>query len=721
VDDPFATGKTQTGYVVGTELASGALGTLSVARARSGDSPGRVVLLRRIDARPPWNVGVLEALRATATKAKGIHHPSTLGIVDVSMAGSVLMVATEYVEGAPLQALVLQARELRRPLPATLGVRIGRQLARAVIAARAALLEEDVQDPIRAVHPECILLTSGDEVLIADLGLITLAQVPDDPRLIAYRAPELLDAGSVPDERAIVYSIGLVLWELLAGRDAFSQSSAVVTASAVRTQVATGAIPRLDRVASGKLSPLLVEIAMQSVGRDPGSRFPSVAALAGALDALGASGKSGDIGRFLHDSGREFIEAQRRVLVPTADRAPKSGRPTFRPPAATLVPDLDFDDLPAADGVDVTAELDAAWTAGVPAPPPVQAGPPRRIGLAAFVPVEPPVVGIDPGTRSTRDVDALLKGADSPRAAPASASPAEGWRPHTEPSDGPALELTQRPITPLPLITPPTATPLPLVTQPHSAMPQPGVPYVPTPVAGFSRVPTPAAPFARVPTPAPFQRVPTPATPFGRFPTPQPTPQPGEAGAARGHFESTTPYVATPLPSEGRLRIMTPASAAPIGMTTPIPTRSRSGLGIALFLLFAIPAAVAAFVIFRPFDKRSSETPRPLEPPASAAIDEVPRNEGPSAAAASARSSDPASPVERRRRWEEPVIRDELPQVDPPSAASVMLAPRAAPEPPHSASAAPPPPAPASRPSEPENPYLETPGEQKKPKKDRGF
>src|SRR6185295_5993003 len=214
----------------------------------------------------------------------------------------------------------------------------------------------------------------------------------------------------------------------------------------------------------------------------------------------------------------------------------------------------------------------------------------------AFVPVEPPVVGIEPGPRSGLDVDGLLQQSSGPAPAAAARRDLIATSPlllvprpaaDADGSDGLPLQLSQRPITPMPLVTPPATAPLPLVTPLPGAVAQPA-PFarVPTPAAPFTGVPTPAAPFTRVPTPAaPFARVPTPASPFGRFPTPQPGS--GESGG-RAHFESTGPYVATPLPSEQRIRIMTPASQAPLGLDTPVPPRPRSGLGIALFLLFAV-------------------------------------------------------------------------------------------------------------------------------------
>ncbi|HET7738470.1 MAG TPA: protein kinase, partial [Tepidiformaceae bacterium] len=189
----------------------------------------------------------------------------------------------EYVEGASLR----QVLEARGPIPEAEVLRIGAQIAGALeYAHRQGVVHNDVK-------PENIIVTDSGVAKVTDFGVaetVTRTLSPEDARAllgtIAYLAPEVMQ-GATPDARADVYSLGLTLYELLAGRLPFVGSSAAAIAS---QRLAAPAPPVRTFAAgvSGRTDALL----SRAIAFLPGERYEDAGALRKALEeAAGALGR----------------------------------------------------------------------------------------------------------------------------------------------------------------------------------------------------------------------------------------------------------------------------------------------------------------------------------------------------------------------------------------------------------------------------------------------
>jgi hypothetical protein len=403
-------------YDAAVELARGKLGLLS-----AGHGPGRVVFIRRIDQKPPWDASLLEACAASVQRAKTLHHPSLLAVIDAVPSPTGLLVVTEYVQGVPLRVLMTRAREQRKPMPLRAALRIADELARALAAAEDLLKQSDGR-PLVGLHPECVIISSGDDALIADLGMITLERAPEHPEIVAYRAPEL-ESGK-GDARAVVYSLGLVLWETLAGRDAFGQSAPSATVAQIRKQAREGRVPRLDRIVRN-VPPLLVELVTQSINVDPNARFPSVAAFGEALASVSEKRKPGELLKYMDELCADLITRQRAGLTLT-NIAAASWRPTvhtFDAPQQPVIPKA-----------------------------------PRLIGLAAFQQTPN-----EPGVESGNAVDSLLGHEEPVPSAPMiTVEPMQVDMPPSAPLSTPGRP--PQATSPLLLVNKPLPTPTPVAT-----------------------------------------------------------------------------------------------------------------------------------------------------------------------------------------------------------------------------------------------------------------
>jgi len=214
--------------------------------------------------------------------AAQLSHPHILPLFDSGEAGqrgsgeeTFLFFVMPYVEGESLRDRL--AREKRLPIDDAL--RITREVADALsYAHRAGIVHRDIK-------PENILLQSGHPV-VSDFGIASALQAAageplTDPGFAvgtpAYMSPEQ-SVGEAVDPRSDVYSLGCVLFEMLAGDPPFTGS----TAQAIQARKALDSVPRLRTVR--ELVPEGVEQAIRTaLARVPADRFATVAEFSAAL------------------------------------------------------------------------------------------------------------------------------------------------------------------------------------------------------------------------------------------------------------------------------------------------------------------------------------------------------------------------------------------------------------------------------------------------------
>jgi len=262
-------------YEIGELRGEGATATVSRAFDRLLHRDVAIKLLKPAFAQ---DAGVVERFYGEARAAAGIVDPHVVGLYDVIADGPVHALVMEYV-GGPSLADVLK-REGR--LPEERAVAYARQIAHALAAAHArGILHRDVK-------PANVLLAPGGVVKVTDFGLAKAFEHDDlalteAGRLVGsayYFSPE--QAQGLPLTPASdLYSLGVVLYQLVTGALPFDASSPVAAAVAHVTTPAPseGALARA-------MSPGVAAIVGKLLQKDPHERFASAAELANALDAL---------------------------------------------------------------------------------------------------------------------------------------------------------------------------------------------------------------------------------------------------------------------------------------------------------------------------------------------------------------------------------------------------------------------------------------------------
>jgi len=294
-------------YRIEDALGTGGMGTVYralVEQPVEGLIVGSCIALKLLHGHLVEKPGILERFRREAKAGKTIRHPNVVRTVDVGRAGlggeTAHYLAMELVEGQTL-------RELKDDLD-TVPEALVREIARQVAAALCAIHREGVVH--RDLKPENVLITGDDRVLLMDLGIARLVE-DEEPLTEAgqfagslhYAAPEQFGAGPV-GVTADLHSLGVLLYELLSGRNPFRRDHIAETMSAH-----LGENPaRLDH-RDPAITPFTAEIVAELLAKDPKDRPASACDLVTILD-------EGETSAWWSDRRHRREEDDRRPTVP---------------------------------------------------------------------------------------------------------------------------------------------------------------------------------------------------------------------------------------------------------------------------------------------------------------------------------------------------------------------------------------------------------------------
>jgi serine/threonine-protein kinase len=215
---PDMTGRKLGPYVISSPIGSGGMGEIYLARHTRLD---RDVALKLLPSHFTSDPQRLARFTQEARAVSALNHPNIITIFDVGHIEEIHFIATEYVEGQTLRQLV------KTRLPGLrVSLEIGAQIASALDAAhRAGIIHRDIK-------PENVMVRPDGFIKVLDFGLAKLIEGEIDSgdavRTTAglvmgtpqYMSPEQARGKSV-DTRTDIFSLGVVLYEMLTGRPPF--------------------------------------------------------------------------------------------------------------------------------------------------------------------------------------------------------------------------------------------------------------------------------------------------------------------------------------------------------------------------------------------------------------------------------------------------------------------------------------------------------------------
>ena len=233
---------------------------------------GRQVAVKVLKARLAADDEFVERFRIEAQAAASLNHPSIVAVYDRGTAEGTTYIAMEYVRGETLK------QRLRRDgaLPPDEAVPIALAVLSALSAAHArAIVHRDVTS-------YNVMLDQGGRVVVTDFGIArmgdsALTRTGAMMGTSSYLSPEQAQ-GRQADERSDLYSLGVVLYEMLTGRVPFRGETDV----AVAMQHVSTAPPNPRTLAPG-VSEALAGVAMRALSKNPDDRYQTAEDFAAAL------------------------------------------------------------------------------------------------------------------------------------------------------------------------------------------------------------------------------------------------------------------------------------------------------------------------------------------------------------------------------------------------------------------------------------------------------
>ena len=300
-------GATTNQYEILLRLASGGMAEIFIARARTFGDLERHVVLKRVLPERSRDPEFVRMFLDEARLAAQLHHPNIAQVYDIGRLASGYFFTMEYVHGHDAAQIALRVRALRRHIP------IGHVLT--IVAGGAAGLHHaherrgSDQQPLNVVHrdvtPSNLMVSFEGAVKLVDFGIAKASHRTTETRAgtikgkIEYLSPEQCSSTEV-DRRSDVFSLGIVMWELLTGERLFRRETDFLTMNAIVNDDA----PPPSRVRPDVPADL-DRVVATALARRPDRRYASAGAMLEDLETVAARHQiaisTAALGRYLRE------------------------------------------------------------------------------------------------------------------------------------------------------------------------------------------------------------------------------------------------------------------------------------------------------------------------------------------------------------------------------------------------------------------------------------
>lgn len=292
-------------YEILEKLGQGGMGVVYKAQDTKLD---RLVALKFL----PHHLTPSEAEQARflqeAKAAAALNHPNVCSVIDIQESNGQQFIVMEYVDGVTLRKKAPVAK-----LDEAIGYAV--QIGEALQAAHAkGIVHRDVKS-------ENVMVTTDGRVKVMDFGLaklrgsLLLTKTSSTVGTIAYMAPEMIQGGEA-DARSDIFSFGIVLYEMLAGRLPFrGEHEAAVMYSIVNED------PQPLESTGPSASSQLFDVIKKALEKDPARRYQAMGEVLTDLRNVKESTSLGSTELktpTYNHSAKQHSETKRRFLVPLA-------------------------------------------------------------------------------------------------------------------------------------------------------------------------------------------------------------------------------------------------------------------------------------------------------------------------------------------------------------------------------------------------------------------
>ena len=249
----------------------------------------------------------IESFRRESQAAASLSHPNIVNIFDVGQEGNIHYIVMELVEGKTLSELIHETG----PLPYQKVIELTKQIASALsVAHKHQIIHRDVK-------PHNVLITTDGTAKLTDFGIakaINASTIVDTTGggimgSVHYFSPEQARGGYV-DEKSDIYSLGIVMYEMLTGRVPFDGDNPVNIAL---MHINSEMVPPSKLIAG--IPPALERIVLKATDKYQTNRFGSADDLIKALDNLEFVGSVVGDSMFMASADTQQAKSQESPIV----------------------------------------------------------------------------------------------------------------------------------------------------------------------------------------------------------------------------------------------------------------------------------------------------------------------------------------------------------------------------------------------------------------------
>ncbi len=312
-------------YVIKRKLGAGGMADVYLAEDQK---LGRLVALKLLNERHASDEQFVERFQREARSAAGLNHPSIVAIFDRGYAEGTYYISMEYLEGRTLKELLT-----RNGVPP---VHVSIEYARQILSALAFAHRNGIVH--RDIKPHNIIVGSDGRLKVTDFGIARsgASQMTEAGSIVGtaqYLSPEQA-RGAAVDPRSDLYSLGIVLYELLTGHVPFTGDTPVEIAM---KHLSLAPEPPSDL--RPEVPHALDAVVLRALSKDPDQRYAS----AEEMEAeLGRVARGLAVSRQTEDAMTQVLSGAGATSAMTMVQRPRGGAPV--PPAYRPAGSYEYND-----------------------------------------------------------------------------------------------------------------------------------------------------------------------------------------------------------------------------------------------------------------------------------------------------------------------------------------------------------------------------------------
>jgi len=303
-------------YQMFASLGRGGMADVFLAVARGPMGFNKLAVVKRLRSNLAGDPSFRNMFLDEARLAARLNHPNVVHTYEVGEQDGVYFIAMEYLEGQSLNKVIREAVKREEVLDQAFCARLASDALAGLQHAHE--LRDYDGKPLGIIHrdvsPHNVFVTYSGQVKMVDFGIAKAALSSTETEVgvlkgkVAYMAPEQAVGGAI-DQRADVFAMGIVLWELLTRQRLMTGDSAAV----ILNRLLNAPIPSVS-TARPDVDPELDAICARALEKDPRYRFQSAQEMRDALDrfiaATGKTVRQDEIGRTVGDM---FVHVREEV------------------------------------------------------------------------------------------------------------------------------------------------------------------------------------------------------------------------------------------------------------------------------------------------------------------------------------------------------------------------------------------------------------------------